>query len=538
MSKPPKPRDHAPIHFWTPTINTTPITTIHQLHHLLNTDYPGIKRNPNYKTWLHDAETHLTLITHLKNQTHLQRGDRKRLGNELGIGRQKFTAWAQEARKPRLYYELERILSKTQAQKTITQLHKENNGLRSTEDVIDRLQTYYLTPLHEQTKQLPKRLHQCTLYFQALNLLQDGGAYLDVARQLKIHHSQVMHWLNGRRPNYIELTRHIPHTPPGRDLKWLPLNLERAFVPTDFIAVPEQITQYLQITNVLNQSQPLDNNAMHQWKQRFGPPNPEDAFYYLLGLIVSDYEKQRPRVSSTELTLNLSKNYTWSEQVGEAASYYFGQLGIHSEEGNPYDSSAGKGMCHKWRTQKSPLLTWIIRTCIGLQPHQRTTYHPIQADWIRTAPDDLRLAFLQGLSDGDGWADTKSQYIGIYAGPNISLIQDLLASFQIESTVDRKRVRFRRQKCIIIAAELPLFRFATSRKENSEKLAEMMKARKKKKERFIPEEISKLILELHNRKKSSGYIAEYIFNHFGISYDRSSISYHIRIFNKTEQPDQ
>ena len=192
-------------------------------------------------------------------------------------------------------------------------------------------------------------------------------------------------------------------------------------------------------------------------------------------------------------------------------------------------------MCHKWRTQKSPLLTWIILTVLGLQPHQRTTYHPINANWILNTPDDLRIAFLQGLADGDGWADTRSQYIGIYAGPNISLIQELLTSFQIRSSIDRKRVRFRRQKSVIIAAGLPLFRFATSRKENAEKIAEMMQARKKKKERFIPPEISKLILQLHTHKKSSGFIAEYIYDQFGISYDRSSISYHIQMLNRARK---
>lgn len=113
---PPKPRDHAPIHLWHPTIHTTPITTIPHLHKILEIEFPGLHRSPNYSQLF-------------KDQTHLQRGDRKRIGKELGITRQKFTAWAQDARKPRLYYELERMLSKTQANKQISQLHKENNGI-------------------------------------------------------------------------------------------------------------------------------------------------------------------------------------------------------------------------------------------------------------------------------------------------------------------------------------------------------------------------------------------------------------------------
>lgn len=519
----PKPRDHVPINFLHPQIGETPITSKDHLNHILNTEYPGLQRNPNYKQWVKDAETHLQLIHHLKNKTHLERGDRKRIGNEIGIGRQKFTAWAQEARRPRLYYELDRILSRTQAQETISKLHEENHGLLSTEDVLNRLHTYYLTPLHEQTKQHEKRLHQCTLYFQTLDLLKAGGAYLDVTRQLGIHHSQVMHWLDGRRPDYVELTRHIPIQEPEPNWKWLPFNLERAFVPTHHITVPDQVTHHTQINNVLNQLTPLDNDAMRQWETRFGPPNPEDAFYYLLGLIVSDYDKQRSRISSTELVLNLSKNYSWSEQVGEAASYYLGQLGIHSKEGKPHDSTAGKGMCHKWRTQKSPLLTWIIQAVLGLQPYQRTTYHAIQANWILNAPNELKIAFLQGLNDGDGCASVKDQCLSNTCGPNISLVQKLLASFDITSSHDEYRVRIYSLNGIIQATDLPFFRHATKRQSNARKLAQMAKIRQHQPHGINSPEILDRMIELHDMGCSMGRIAEILFDEFNVSFDSSTV---------------
>ncbi|MFX1577983.1 MAG: LAGLIDADG family homing endonuclease, partial [Promethearchaeota archaeon] len=484
---------------------------------------PGLHHNPNYPTWLHDAETHLQLIHHLKDQTHLQRGDRKRIGQELGITRQKFTAWAQDARKPRLYYELDRMLSKTQAQATITQIHEANNGLHSTEDVSDRLQSYFLTPLLEQSKQHTKRLHQCTLYFQAVDLLKDGGAYLDAARHLDIHHSQIMHWLDGSRPDYIELTRHIPQQQLEPHWKWLPLTLERAFIPTHLITVPDQVTHHTQINNVLDQLTPLDNDAMQHWETRFGPPNPEDAFYYLLGLIVSDYDKQRPRISSTELILNLSKNYSWSEQVGEAASYYLGQLGIHSKEGKPHDSSAGKGMCHKWRTQKSPLLTWIIQTVLGLQPYQRTTYYPIQANWILNAPKELKIAFLQGLNDGDGCASVKDQCLSNTCGPNISFVQKLLASFDITSSHDEYKVRIYSLNGIIHATDLPFFRHATQRQSNAQKLAQMAKIRQNQPNGINSPEVLDRMIELHDMGCSMGRIAEILFDEFDVSFDSSTV---------------
>jgi transposase len=424
------------------------------------------------------------------------------------------------------------MLSKTQATTQITQLHTDNNSLHSTKDVINRLQTYYLTPLHEQSKGHTKRLHQCTHYFQALNLLKDGGTYLDVARQLGIHHSQIMHWLDGRRPDYIELTRHIPPTPPGPDLKWLPLNLERAFVPTNLITVPDRVTHYTQVTQVLDQLYPLTNEAMQHWEQRFGPQNPEDAFYYLLGLIASDFDKQSSRISSTELVLNLSKNYTWSEQLGEAACYYLGQLGISAKKGKDRDSSAGPNTIHSWLSQKSPFITWTLMSCLGLKRGQRTTYHPVKMDWIFLASDNLRIAFLQGLSDGDGWASVKDQCIGIYSGPNIPLVKKLLKSYRIEASDDGQRVRIYSQDGIIKAAELPLFRFASSRLDIANKVAEMMRKRQDQEIGITFPEIVEEMQQLRNKGYSYGRIAEVIYDKYGISYDHSSVIRRLKKFKK------
>jgi hypothetical protein len=366
-------------------------------------------------------------------------------------------------------------------------------------------------------------------------MMKDGGAYLDIARTLNVHHSDIKRWLDGSRPDYLELTRHIPATLPNSGHKWLPLNLDRAFVPTTFIQVPQVITHHKHTLPVLDQLHPLRNKNMQRWQTRFGSPNKIDAFYYLLGLIASDFQKSKPRISSTELVLTLSKNYTWSQTLGDAACYYLGQLGIHAKQVKDRDSSAGPNMCHSWRSQKTPLGTWIMHTCLGLQPNQTTTYDPLYARWLLTPPHQHRIAFLQGVADGDGWASIRDQCIGIYAGPNILLIQDLLQSLSVHSETDGKRVRIRTQKGIIQAAKLPFFRFAESRQNNSTKMAEMMNARKRKKERLIPKNISRVILQLHKQNKSSGFIAEYIFDHFSISYDRRSISYHIQIKEKTDQ---
>ena len=498
---PPKPRDHAPIHLWHPTIHTTPITTIPHLHKILEIEFPGLHRSPNYSQLL-------------KDQTHLQRGDRKRIGKELGITRQKFTAWAQDARKPRLYYELERMLSKTQANKRISQLHKENNGIFSTDDVIARLKTYYPAQELTTSPHHHKRFTHCTQYFQALNLLKDGGAYLDVARTLKVRHSQIMRWVDGRRPDYIELTRHIPKQPPEPNHQWLPFTMEANFHPTNFINVPTTVETWTQIQHVIHQTQPLDTPQMHQWQHQFGPITQDEAFAYLLGIIVSDCGKSSITYSSHRIDLRLSKKYSWSKQMGEATCYYLGQIGIHAKQVGDRDSSAGPKTCYSWNSENTPLLQWIDKTCFGLETEQRTTYHLIKADWLLTAPTNIRIKFLQGFNDGDGSASIKDQTLSNTCGPNIPFLRKLLQTFDIGSTKDEHRIKIKRQICVLRAAKLPFFLHATDRQMNADKLAEMIRVRREENPRFIPQEVIAEVHQLNRQRLSKGKIAELIFDKF------------------------
>jgi hypothetical protein len=121
------PTKPTPISIWHPHIHDTPVTSKEHLHQILTHEYPGLQRNPDYPQLLRDAEHHLHLITLLQGRTHLHRGDRTHLAKEIGITRHKLTAWAQHARPPRLYYLLQRSLSKPQASTKLAKIHQENN---------------------------------------------------------------------------------------------------------------------------------------------------------------------------------------------------------------------------------------------------------------------------------------------------------------------------------------------------------------------------------------------------------------------------
>lgn len=530
-----EPSRHTPIHIWHPHIGDTPITDKDQLHHLINDQYPGLTRNPHFLLLLTDAETHLALIAQLRNQRDLQRGDRTHLARQVGVKRQLVTAYIQDARKPRLYYLIEHSLAKSEAHAKLEAILRGNNGIRSIDDLGHRLATYYLTPFHEKSPQHQRRLAQCNTYFAALEMLKDGGCYIDAARALRVHHSQVSRWLSEHRPDLVDLARRIPDQFPAPENRWLPLGIDQAFHPTDFVQVPNRITNHVKIRGVLNQLRSLDNTKMKQYVERFGPASKEDAFYYLLGLIVSDFEKNRPRTSSTELTLNLSKNYPWSEQVGEAACYYLGQLGIHADKARDRDSSAGPKTCYSWRSQKTPLITWVTRACLGLQENECTTYHAIKASWLLGASGKARTAFLQGLNDGDGWASTKDQCIGNACGPNICFLKDLLSTFNIDATDDGLRVRIRSQVGIVRAAELPFFRHAADRQTDAEKLADMMRTRQQQVSGILSREIVDVMAKLRDKGLSYGAIAEEIYDQFSISLDHRVVAQRIRSRKQTSK---
>jgi transcriptional regulator with XRE-family HTH domain len=517
------PAQATPIRIWHPTIHGTPITTAKHLHHVITNQYPGLTRNPHFPQLLTDAKTHLTLITLLGREHRLRRGDFTRLARQVAASRQLVTAYIHQARQPRLYYLIEHTLTKTDAHARLALIQREGNGLCSTHDVKRRLATYYLAPFHEKSPQHQRRLAQCNAYFHALKMFSDGGCFIDAARALGVHHSQVSRWLSGHRPDLVELARRIPDQLPAPAHKWLPLKIDYAFRPTDFIQVPSHVTNHAQIEGVLEQLRPLDNTKMKLYVRRFAPVTKEEAFYYLLGLIVSDFAKNRPRTSSTELVLNLSKKYEWAQQLGEAACYYLGMLGIHATRAEDTASSKGPRTCYSWRSQKSTFMTWVICTCLGLKEHQRTTYHPLEGRWLLEVPKPDRVAFLQGLNDGDGWASTRDQSLGNACAPNIRFVRDLLLTLGINSASDGARVRIRSQAGITRATQIPFFRHALERQRNANKLAEMVSVRQQQMPGTTSPKIAETILTLRAKGLSYSEIAEQLFDKFGVSFDHSHV---------------
>ncbi|MFX1473874.1 MAG: LAGLIDADG family homing endonuclease [Promethearchaeota archaeon] len=511
---------------WKPKIRQTLITTVGQLHDVIDSEYPTLKYLPQYSRLLADAERHLALVDTVGNTSHLQRGALSQLARKYGFTPQRTSKFLRHGTRPRLYWFIQRCISKTEAQIILAEIYQRNCELHSLEDVLQRLATYYTYESLAQAKDHTSRLKNVQKYFLSLRLLEEGGLYKMAAKVLETSAECVRSWFHEkRRPDLVHLACQIPQETPKLGYKWLPTKIEvgHGFHPTGFIQAPVIISSWHQIQDVLNQLVPLKNREMQRWQKRFGEISQEHSYAYTLGMLVSDAGKYG-NYTSTRLDLRLARIYHWSEQVGEAMCYYLGQLGIHAyrKDNDPKN--------HRWQSQMTPLLRWAKQSCLGLETYQTTAHSQIKAEWLLKAPHDIRLKFLQGLSDGDGWASVSAQRIGISSTVNGDFIQELLQTFAIESrfTIHGRNVEIKKVASIIRSTELPFFLHATGRQANAEKIAKMLRIRKTQKRRPISSTTIEHIMSLHKEGNTPGRIAEILYDQYGLSYRNESIRVIIR----------
>jgi hypothetical protein len=207
----------------------------------------------------------------------------------------------------------------------------------------------------------------------------------------------------------------------------------------ELIVFPDEVDEYADISNVLRQVQPVDNSPYVG--QDFDLPGGNDsatrplAFAYFLGVMVGDMSKhasylRTPRTMTA--LLQLSKRYQSNLRFGNFVAFCAALLGIRMKRikdyvrpiGAPYDA-------YRWGSKQSRLMMWMFEKCLGLRQGQTTTNDPIQADWLKGAPDQFQVWFLQGVADSDGYVDLNKHEIGIVVDPNEMLIGRLLSNLDV-----------------------------------------------------------------------------------------------------------
>ena len=334
---------------------------------------------------------------------------------------------------------------------------------RVTEIVRDRIWGINLTD---------EGLAQVDRYCQFVKMHEKGIGVVEIADKIGAHRSTILDWRCDRFAPYLfkaALAANRSALPRGRRL--LPLHLTSGGnVQLDWMQVPEAPCTYQGVSDVVSQLTPLKSSrslaAQFGINGELATPLRIELFGYLLGMMVGDAGKKggrQVRANSMNLDLQLVKSVASNERLGEFACFCCGLLGLvmHRVMDKPPSGAQlvaeSPNSAFRWLSERSPLIAWTFRVCMGLEFEELTSVNPVRMGWIFDSPNKFRKRFVQGLADSDG---TVRRYtVEIASMPNAEFTTRLLRSIGIGSAYTRfengepMRSIMRRTE----AAALPIF---------------------------------------------------------------------------------
>ena len=512
------------LNMWTPVVNGARIESIEQLEELVRERFPSMMKRKKYPRFIRQAALHLGLVQRFQNQE-LRRGDIARIAKETGESPMTIKRWIIEGAKPRIYHYLTRNPLDGREERVI-KLLSSLQGVTDMQKLEQRLRTLFLYDILERSKRHVNHIERARLFFEFLEEYTKGGILKNIAKRMKIGKNTVSEWFGGSQlPTYVRLAVAVPQKAPEPGKRWLPLRLNsRTNLPEQFIQVPDMIDSEEDLLSVLRQLQSLNTPEMEEFEKTYGREPAPLVFMYLLGLIVSDGGFDADSDLSTRVVLYASKKYQWSLRLCRAFSYAMGKVGLNVERrADSVKVRDGETtVFNVWGSQASPLLRWVKEVLLGLEPSSMKKQSPIDADWILNLTNDYRVAFLQGLADGDGYASVRSFNAGIATLTNHTFLTNLLNTFRIFPTVEKTKVRIGRYNDITKASELPLFKHARGRQEQLEELSKLIDSLDSSYGR-VPQEEIEIIMEMHDKGMSCGEITERLWIHHGIARSRKSV---------------
>ncbi len=501
-----------------PEVRGVKIESIDQLKKIIGCDFPGLSDRKDLHELLRTAEIHLELLQEYRNRDSFSRKETLRLANKTGVSHETIKAWLRNAITPRIYTMLRNALTAKEGRTKLEGLQRKLNGVTDLEEFDRRLGHFYLEeevgrlPNHEEDRELARR------FFHFMQALPNGGLLSDIARRAGVPEHEVSLRLRAPFiPRLIRIASSIPAETPELGKKWLPLKITKTRRLQRYVQVPLKITAFKDILSILERTRRLRSPELDYYEQHFGRMTKQLAFMYLLGIIVSDGAFGRAAGVSTSIWLSASKKYSWSKDFGRAFSYSLARIGIFSKqyEDNVQERENGRtSVIQVWRSASVPLLCWIRKTLLGLRTGTTKGKVGFQADWILQMPYSWRVAFLQGVSDGDGFASIKAFSAGICTLTNQEFLMRLLNSLGIEAFSVKSGVTVRKKEAIRRAGQLPMFRHAVARQSRLVELAAMFDSVTRKP--ASEEEINNIMV-LHNQGFSSGQITMKLWREHGIA---------------------
>jgi hypothetical protein len=471
-----------------------------RLKSFITKQYPLLMDLDDFDSLISDYESYYKLLVKLDNVLNIRHSELVEIAKELNITDSTARRWAIDGKKPQLCTHIERAILNKQL---IIKL-REILPIQSKEEYFQIMNNLYIAPHLKNWSNYTKIENYLTKYYKFLDLYEAGDTQENISDLLEIDETTIYHWTKGRFPRAISLLQRCPQKQPRGNWKWLPTRLDgRIF--SNYIEVPRKVSNHSEVVEVLSQLN----------------MNPHDIMY-VIGFTVSDGYVQRTSKTSYSLRSTLSQKYNWSKLILDDVSDSLSSLKPCKIYGvnRPNDDV--------WELENpSPLFIWIREAILELDKDGKKTYSPLIAEWILNSPEQFRIAFLQGLADGDGYASPIAQRIGIASLVNGNLIQDILETLGINSVkATNGGVEIIRHADIQRAAALPLFRNATERLENLYELCDMLNARLPRK--LVSPKEKKIILKLHEKGLSYGKIGLNLWENYGISRSHSTIGRIVR----------
>ncbi len=525
----------ARINMTRPEIKGVPVESETHLRKIIVKEYHGMMGMLGFDKMLQEGCVHLRIMNILQGREFLEYGEIPHLAREFNVKEGTLGIWIKDGITPRIHFHLNRSISSYEAKEKLKTIRKRNNGITTKAEYDRRMGNYYLDN-QERRASFHKREEVITQkYFKFLEQYQLGGPLKQIAHKVEIAPSTGLGWLEGNQPRRIRIASGIPKEQPKPGQKWLPLKFREGRYPEDSIQVPERVRSYKDVLSVLHQLKPIENKFMKELQVRLSRRSIEGEFMYLLGAYVSDAGIFNETTIGQSLGIRLAKKYSWSYDFGDGFCQSLGACGIyaHRTKNTPSKTTSiktkeGKRAINQseklnWASENSPLVHWIHQSCLGFNNYAPKREQQISADWILTAPRSLRVSFAQGWSDGDGSVSPRGRYFCITTTKNQKFVSDLLNSLGIDTRINGSDVFTSGVENAVKASDIPMFRYASGRKDASDKMVKMIDStRSVKRNPFTNKELEHMV-QLRKSGLSWFDIHEAMFDKFGTAVHRGTI---------------
>jgi hypothetical protein len=527
------------VKFAIPEVRGFRIESIERLKEIINRDFPCFSDRENLPELLRVAEDHLKLFRDYHTREFVARSEILSLAAKTGYRVSTIKQWVRDGVKPVIYYMLNRSLTCEEVNKKLNSLLAKLNGVTDTRMLDRRLGNLYIAKEIRRRADYEADRKHAKKFFRFLRSFQGGGFLSDIAQGAGFTKDDVVKRLHpGVLPRLIRIASSVPTESLEQGKKWLPLRMTRGGKLKKFIRVPLKIISPQDVLDVLEQIQSLKTVEMGEYEQRFGEMPKELAFMWLLGALLSDGGFGKKVGPSTCVSLGLSRKYSWSEGFGRGFCYALGKIGISSYQGKDFVGQLENGETYvkrTWYSARTPFLMWVRKTLLGLKTSTPKDATPIQADWILQMPEHWRIAFLQGVSDGDGCASIRAYNISIGTLVNKQFLIRLLDSLEVEAKPCIRDVKITKRRAIRKAEQLTMFRHAVGRQELLTQLIVMFNLTNGKR---VPQEELEYIMDLHRKGSSCGDITVMLWDEQRIARSPSTVAGIIRRIKSSQSNDR